>query len=83
MSADASRLPLWRAALVIARRDFGAILFSKAFLFFLLGPIFFAAISFAAGAHLFTSIHLLTRSIHSLPPTCQRVDAAHLLIASS
>ncbi|MAW90084.1 MAG: ABC transporter permease [Altererythrobacter sp.] len=50
MSADASRLPLWRAALVIARRDFGAILFSKAFLFFLLGPIFFAAISFAAGA---------------------------------
>ena len=33
MSADASRLPLWRAALVIARRDFGAILFSKAFLF--------------------------------------------------
>ncbi|MFK4004535.1 ABC transporter permease [Qipengyuania sp. NPDC077563] len=50
MSADASRLPLWRAALVIARRDFGAILFSKAFLFFLLGPVFFAAISFAAGA---------------------------------
>ena len=50
MSADASRLPLWRAALVIARRDFGAILFSKAFLFFLLGPIFFVAISVAAGA---------------------------------
>ncbi|MXO51807.1 ABC transporter permease [Erythrobacter gaetbuli] len=48
--ADASRLPLWRAAMVIARRDFRAILFSKAFLFFLLGPIFFGAISVMAGA---------------------------------
>ncbi|QZD86948.1 ABC transporter permease [Qipengyuania psychrotolerans] len=47
---NASRLPLWRAALVIARRDFTAILFSKAFLFFLLGPIFFGAISIGAGA---------------------------------
>ena len=47
---NASRLPLWRAALVIARRDFRAILFSKAFLFFLLGPVFFGAISVTAGA---------------------------------
>ncbi len=39
-----SRLPLARAAFVIARRDFHAILFSKAFLFFLLGPIFFGLI---------------------------------------
>ncbi len=44
-----ARLPLWRAAFVIARRDFGAVLFSKAFLFFLLGPIFFLAISGGAG----------------------------------
>lgn len=50
MTDAASRLPLWRAAYVIARRDFRAILFSKAFLFFLLGPIFFGAISAAAGA---------------------------------
>ena len=50
MSDNASRLPLWRAALVMARRDFRAILFSKAFLFFLLGPIFFGAISATAGA---------------------------------
>lgn len=34
------RLPLWRAAWVVARRDFVAILFSRAFIFFLLGPLF-------------------------------------------
>ena len=41
----ASRLSLWQAAWVIARRDMRAILFSKAFLLFLLGPIFIGAIS--------------------------------------
>lgn len=35
-----SRLNLWSAAFVVARRDFQAILFSRAFLFFLLGPVF-------------------------------------------
>jgi ABC-2 type transport system permease protein len=35
-----SRLPLWQAAWVIARRDFVAILFSRYFIFFLLGPLF-------------------------------------------
>jgi len=35
-----SRLNLWQAAFVIARRDFRAILFSRAFIFFLLGPVF-------------------------------------------
>ena len=44
-----SRLSLWQAAWVIARRDFTAILFSKAFLLFLLGPIFFGGISIGAG----------------------------------
>ena len=33
-------LPTIRAALVIGRRDFTATVFSKAFLFFLLGPLF-------------------------------------------
>ena len=47
--ADKSRLSLWQAAWVVARRDFQAILFSKAFLLFLLGPIFFGAISIGAG----------------------------------
>ena len=45
----ASRLSLWQAAWVIARRDMRAILFSKAFLLFLLGPIFFGGISLGAG----------------------------------
>lgn len=43
------RLPLWRAALVMARRDFTAILFSRAFLFFLLGPLFPIAVAAMAG----------------------------------
>jgi len=38
--AAQSRLPLWQAAAVVARRDFIAVLFSRAFLFFLLGPMF-------------------------------------------
>ena len=41
---------LLRAAWVIARRDFTAIIFSKAFFFFLLGPIFPLAIGLAAGS---------------------------------
>ncbi len=45
-----SRLPLWRAVWVIARRDFVAILFSRYFIFFLLGPLFPMIIGvFAAG----------------------------------
>ncbi len=41
MSVDRSgRLSMWRAAFVVARRDFTAILFSRAFIFFLLGPLF-------------------------------------------
>lgn len=35
-----ARLPLLKAAWVVARRDFIAVLFSRAFLFFLLGPMF-------------------------------------------
>ena len=34
------RLTTWAAAFVIARRDFTAILFSRSFIFFLLGPLF-------------------------------------------
>ncbi|MEW4468881.1 ABC transporter permease [Parasphingorhabdus sp. JC815] len=39
-----------RAAFVIARRDFTAIIFSKSFFFFLLGPMFPLAIGLAAGS---------------------------------
>ena len=45
-----SRLSLAQAAYVVARRDFRAILYSKAFLFFLLGPVFFGAISLGAAS---------------------------------
>lgn len=42
------RLTLWQAAYVVARRDFVAVLFSRAFIFFLLGPLFAIAITTAA-----------------------------------
>ncbi len=45
----AGRLSLWRAAYVVARRDFTAILFSRAFIFFLIGPIFPVAVAALAG----------------------------------
>lgn len=43
------RLPLFKAAWVIARRDFTAILFSRAFIFFLLGPLFPVVVMVLAG----------------------------------
>lgn len=46
---SAERLPLHKAAWVIARRDFTAILFSRAFIFFLLGPLFPLAVGALAG----------------------------------
>jgi ABC-2 type transport system permease protein len=47
---SAERLSLVRAAFVVARRDFGAILFSRAFFFFLLGPLFPILIGVMAGS---------------------------------
>lgn len=44
------RLSLLKAAYVVARRDFVAILFSRAFLFFLLGPLFPIAVFALAGS---------------------------------
>jgi ABC-2 type transport system permease protein len=52
MSANrttAGRLSIWQAAFVIARRDFVAILFSRAFIFFLLGPLFPIVVGGLAG----------------------------------
>ena len=46
---SAERLPLLKAAYVIARRDFTAILFSRAFIFFLLGPLFPLTVGAIAG----------------------------------
>ena len=44
------RLSLFQAGLVIARRDFFAVLFSRAFFFFLLGPLFPVIVAFMAGS---------------------------------
>jgi ABC-2 type transport system permease protein len=44
-----ARLSRFEAACVVARRDFLAILFSRAFLFFLLGPLFPVAVGGLAG----------------------------------
>ncbi|WPZ03710.1 ABC transporter permease [Blastomonas marina] len=43
------RLSRWQAAMVIARRDFVAILFSRTFIFFLLGPLFPIIVGALAG----------------------------------
>lgn len=45
----AARLSTFAAAFVIARRDFMAILFSRSFFFFLLGPLFPALVGTLAG----------------------------------
>ncbi|MEL7738094.1 ABC transporter permease [Citromicrobium bathyomarinum] len=47
--SSSARLSLWQAAWVIARRDFTAIVFSKVFLLFLIGPLFFLGISAGGG----------------------------------
>jgi len=44
------RVPFLQAAWVIARRDFVAVLFSRAFLFFLIGPLFPVLIGGIAGS---------------------------------
>ena len=44
------RLSTLRAALVIMRRDFTAILFSRSFIFFLLGPLFPVLVGAMAGS---------------------------------
>ena len=46
---SAGRLPLLQAAWVVARRDFVTILFSRAFVFFLLGPLFPLVVGALAG----------------------------------
>lgn len=49
MAQATERLSMWQAAFVVARRDFTAILFSRSFIFFLLGPLFPAIIFMLAG----------------------------------
>jgi len=48
--SNAQRLSMLQAAYVVARRDFLAILFSRAFFFFLLGPLFPVVVGGLAGS---------------------------------
>jgi len=48
-AVETGRLSTLAAALVVARRDFTAILFSRSFLFFLLGPLFPIVVAVMAG----------------------------------
>ncbi len=43
------RLSIWSAAMVVARRDFFAVLLSRSFFFFLLGPLFPVIVGVLAG----------------------------------
>jgi ABC-2 type transport system permease protein len=49
ISPTGGRLSTWAAAYIIARRDFCAILFSRSFIFFLLGPLFPVIVGAFAG----------------------------------
>jgi ABC-2 type transport system permease protein len=49
-SITSGRLSTLRAALVIMRRDLTALLFSRSFVFFLVGPLFFVLITGVAGS---------------------------------
>lgn len=50
MEIRSGRLSTLQASLVVARRDFAAILFSRSFFFFLLGPLFPLIVGMAAGS---------------------------------
>ncbi len=47
---SSGRLTTLQAAMIVARRDFSAILYSRSFFFFLLGPLFPVIVGMAAGS---------------------------------
>ena len=78
------RLPLRQAAWVIARRDFVAILFSRAFFFFLLGPLFpllVGALAGGIGSQVRQSVDEPILAVSLSPEETRALDAArqHLL----
>lgn len=69
-----------RAAWVIARRDFTAIIFSKAFFFFLLGPLFPVGLGLAAGGLTQQVTREIDRPVTAIvmsPADSEAVVAAH------
>ncbi len=74
------RLSTLAAALVIARRDFGAILFSRAFFFFLLGPlfpVFVGAMAGGVGQRVQQSAELPTIGVAMESADVEAIVAAH------
>ena len=63
-----------RAAWVIARRDFVAVVFSKAFLFFLLGPLFPIIVGFFAGMIGASVQHDLDKAVIGIALPAQQGD---------
>ena len=63
-----------RAAWVIARRDFVAVVFSKAFLFFLLGPLFPIIVGFFAGMIGASVQHDLDKAVIGIAMPAQQGD---------
>ncbi len=84
-SGEKSRLSRFQAAYVIARRDFVAILFSRSFLFFLLGPLFPALVfamsgglNSAASERAFTAriaLQMPSEDIAAIKAAHQRIEA--------
>ncbi|KUR78227.1 ABC transporter permease [Novosphingobium sp. FSW06-99] len=63
-----------RAAWVIARRDFVAVVFSKAFIFFLLGPLFPIIVGFFAGMIGASVQHDLDKAVIGIAMPAQQGD---------
>jgi ABC-2 type transport system permease protein len=75
------RLSTFAAALVIARRDFSAILLSRSFIFFLLGPLFPVIVAMAAGSVGHKVQQAAERPI--LGVAMSKADSAALITAST
>ena len=69
------RLSILAAAFVIARRDFTAILFSRSFIFFLLGPLFPVVIGALAGGVGSQVQHSLEKPVLGVAMSSTDVDA--------
>jgi len=73
------RLSTWAAAMVVARRDFTAILFSRSFFFFLLGPLFpvvIGAMAGGVGQHVQQSAERPVLGVAMSPADVARMQAA-------
>jgi len=83
-SVSAGRLSTLAAAMVVARRDFTAILLSRSFIFFLLGPLFpvlVGALASSVGEHAQSVEARPVVGVAMLAPMADKVIAAHRQLA--